>query len=450
MLDMYNDNHYHMVRRSIVHFAVSFHQNLPSNPSEITDLIVIGAGLHSLTLVSFLLDKRPQFRDRLQVIDPSGTWMQAWNTQFAAQEIPHLRSPAVHHPDPNSAGLRTFAEGRFAELYPPYDRPGTQLFQEFCEAVIARHQLQEGVHSDRVVQIEPIQISRRSRFRLRLANGSIVVARRVVLATGQGAPQVPDWVNHIPTGYPIECLCHSSQVNLRLLHCRGERILIVGGGQTTGHLALGALQRGATVTLMLRRTLQEKLFDADPGWLGPKYLKHFWAETNWHKRGQMIQSARNGGSMAPEVVHQLRRYREAGALIILEHCQIQAAQWQQPHWQVQCDTGDLLTCDRLWYATGHQLNAATHPLLQQVQSLYPTELINGLPVLDPYLRWPGCELFISGGLAALQLGPVARNLSGARAASGCIVEALLKPSLSFSSKLSPDRSPKRIGVTNQG
>lgn len=178
----------------------------------------------------------------------------------------------------------------------------------------------------------------RPRFQLSLDNGQTVIARRVVLATGQGAPQVPAWVHDIPAGYPGERLRHSSQVDLRCLDCRGEHILIIGGGQTTGHLALGALRRGATVTLMLRRTLQEKLFDADPGWLGPKYLKHFWAESDWDKRWQMIQSARNGGSISPEVVHQLRRHQRTGKLILLKNCQIQSAHWQDSHWEIHCDS----------------------------------------------------------------------------------------------------------------
>ena len=36
--------------------------------------------------------------------------MSQWQQQFAAQQIPYLRSPAVHHPDPNPFQLRTFAE----------------------------------------------------------------------------------------------------------------------------------------------------------------------------------------------------------------------------------------------------------------------------------------------------------------------------------------------------
>lgn len=73
----------------------------------------------------------------------------------------------------------------------------------------------------------------------------------------------------------------------------GKRVLIVGGGLTNGHLALGAISRGAKVHLMIRRQLAEKLFDAEPGWLGPKYLKDFFAQPDWGLRVIMIQQARN-------------------------------------------------------------------------------------------------------------------------------------------------------------
>jgi hypothetical protein len=91
-----------------------------------TDIAIIGAGPQALTLVTHILQKKDKLRSRIEVFDPSGTWMTRWHQQFAAQEIPQLRSPAVHHPDPNPHALRTFAEGRYDELHPPYDRPGTR------------------------------------------------------------------------------------------------------------------------------------------------------------------------------------------------------------------------------------------------------------------------------------------------------------------------------------
>ena len=103
-----------------------------------TDIAVIGAGPQALTLITHLLQKQKRMRERLsagfspgfQVFDPSGTWLTQWHRQFAAQEIRHLRSPAVHHPDCNPHSLRTFASGRAEELYDPYSRPSEPSYFE--------------------------------------------------------------------------------------------------------------------------------------------------------------------------------------------------------------------------------------------------------------------------------------------------------------------------------
>jgi hypothetical protein len=82
--------------------------------------------------------------------------------------------------------------------------------------------------------------------------------------------------------------------------------------------------------------------------------------------------------------------------------------------------------NRIWLATGSTLDVNHWSLLSDVRATHPLPVINGLPVLDPHLRWAGCNLFIMGGAAALQLGPVARNLFGGRLASERIVPALIK------------------------
>jgi FAD-NAD(P)-binding len=399
-----------------------------SQPSY-TDIAIIGAGPHALTLVTHLLQKRQTMRNRFLVLDPSGTWMQQWHQQFTALEIPHLRSPAVHHPDPNPAALRAFAEHRSEELFPPYDLPGTQLFRDFCQTLICRWQLQDRVLPGQIQRLEPMVCGNRSRFRLWLASGVSIIARRVVLAVGGGASQMPDWTHRIRLPYPRERLCHSRQVNFCTLRLPGERVCIVGGGLTSAHLAVGALARGARVTLLVRRQLQEKLFDAEPGWLGPKYLKGFEAESDCWKRWEMIQQARNGGSIPPAMMMALRRYQRQGQLTIHEHCEIKDACWQNSSWLMHCQNGGWLACDHLWLATGTILDATTQPLLAEVLEAYPNEMVNGLPVLDAHLRWRGCELYCMGGFAGLQVGPVARNLFGARMASNRIVPALVKSSL---------------------
>ncbi|NJM89387.1 MAG: lysine N(6)-hydroxylase/L-ornithine N(5)-oxygenase family protein [Hydrococcus sp. RU_2_2] len=393
------------------------------------DLAIVGAGSQALTLVTHLLQKRTKFRHRFLVFDPSGTWLSQWRHQFSAQEILHLRSPAVHHPDPNPHALRAFAEHRPHELFPPYDLPGTRLFEDFCTELIRRWQLENCIYPEKVVDILP----QKHRFQLILAGGESIIARRVVLATGEGIPQFPEWVDRITSPYPPERLCHSSQIDLRSLRLAGEKILIIGGGLTSGHLAIGAIAQNANVLLMARRTWQEKLFDADPGWLGPKYLKGFAAESSWYKRWDFIQAARNGGSMTPAMMLQLRRLSREGKITLKECCEVVAANWQDSHWLVKCANGDVYECDRIWLATGTKFNCQQNPLLKDVLAAYPTETIDGLPVLDESLRLPGSEFFLMGALAALQVGPVARNLGGGRMASDRIVRALTKASIALSS-----------------
>lgn len=387
------------------------------------DIAVIGAGPHALTLVAHLLQKRQKLAPKLLVFDPSGDWLQQWQQQFAALEIPHLRSPAVHHPHPNPFALRKFAQHRQDELFAPYDLPGTPLFQDFCRDVIRCYALQNKVVKAKVVKIEPLDNQLRPRLRLWLADGQVFIARRVILATGGGKRHLPEWVNQ--TSAHPECrLCHSQDVNLPQLQLSGETIIIIGGGLTAGHLAIGAIARGAKVILMSRRKLQEKLFDAAPGWLGPKYLKDFYAESDYQIRAQLIQQARNGGSMTPAMLMQLRRAQRKGNITIIENCQGVAANWQEKYWQLKGDDGNEYRCDRLWFATGTKLDVTAEPLLAEVLTAHPLPIVQGLPVLNQHLRWSGCELFIMGGLAALQVGPVARNLSGARMECASIVPAL--------------------------
>lgn len=407
------------------------------------DIAIIGAGVQALSLTTHLLQKSAKHYHKFLVFDSTGTWMNQWQQQFAAQQISHLRSPAVHHPDPNPYELRRFAEHRHQELFPPYDRPGTELFNDFCREVIRRWKLENKVYRAKISQILPIKHTSRSRFQLVLDTGETIIARRVVLATGSGKVQLPDWVDRITSDYPSDKLCHSQQIDLQRLNLIGEKVLIIGGGLTSGHLAMGAINLGATVTLMTRKQLQSKIFDADPGWLGPKYLKDFDAEIDWHTRYHKIQQARNGGSMTPEMMLQLRKAANEDKIMIDECCQVSSAQWHNL-WQVSCVDGNKHQhgearlgfpavprhqFNRIWLATGTKFDASGHPLLKDVLQAYPTEIVNGLPVLDNYLRLPKSNFFIMGGLAALQVGPVARNIGGGKMACDRIVPAIVKPSL---------------------
>jgi hypothetical protein len=171
----------------------------------------------------------------------------------------------------NCGGLPKIAPGN---LFRTEDLPGSRLFEEFCRDTIKRWHL-----GDRVIKAKVTRIQAKSgRFRLWFEDGKSAIARRVIAAACCGKPHLPGWVNQIQTQHPAQRIRHSHQVDLRNLQLQGKQILIVGGGLTRGHLAVGSIARAAKVLLRRRRYFPEKLFDAEPGWLGPKYLKGFAAE----------------------------------------------------------------------------------------------------------------------------------------------------------------------------
>ncbi len=194
------------------------------------------------------------------------------------------------------------------------------------------------------------------------------------------------------------------------------REVAAGGGLSAGHLV-----RGATVVWLVRRTLRLREFDSDPGWLGPKYLKGFEAESDWQRRWEMVQQARDGGSLTPAIYREIQVQPWENTAVI-------SAQATPTGIVLQTERG-AVRCDRLWLATGMEVTVETEPLLQEVRERYPTLIVGGWPVLDERLRWPGTEVFVMGALASLRLGPAARNLFGARLACDRLVPALRKPSL---------------------
>ncbi|MGQ9867006.1 MAG: FAD-dependent oxidoreductase [Pseudanabaenaceae cyanobacterium] len=366
---------------------------------------VVGAGPLGLAVACRLRD--------VPVFDPAGGWLARWHEQMAAQEIGVLRSPAVHHPHPDPFALRRFAEGWPGGLVPPYDRPRTDLFAAFCREVARGLP----VVPQKVVALRP---GRRD-WGLQLADGTVYRARRVVLATHAGRPRWPQWAIGVPG------ITHSTAVDLRRVgDLSGGVVGVVGGGLSAAHLVVGAAARGANVVWLVRRSLQIQEFDSDPGWLGPKYLKGFAAETDWQRRWEMVQQARGGGSITPALWRKIQRL----GIEPWENTAVLAATATPTGLRLETERGEVL-CDRLWLATGMEVTVDTEPLLQELRERYPTPIVGGWPVLDERLRWPGTEVFVMGALASLRLGPAARNLFGARLACDRLIPALTKPSLAL-------------------
>lgn len=356
-------------------------------------LVVVGAGPQGLALVLNLIERGPRWRDRITVIDPSGRWLGRWRDRFARHRIERLRSAAVHHPHPEPTQLRRHARrcDRLGELHDPYDLPGSDLFDHFCDRLLT----DAGLHELVLAASAATVVADRNGAHVTLNDGRALEAARVVIATNPTQRRIPPEAATFDRPWR-----HSDDIDLREEgDLSGRRIDVVGGGLTAVQLAIGAAEQGADATLWSRRPLVARQFDVEPGWLGPRELDRY-RRCDHRTRRRLIDEARGGGSVPAGDLERLRAsatlHRVAGDAL-----------------------GRALAsdADEVWLATGHVLDAGDDPLLGDLRRSVPTDLHDGLPRLDEHLAWPGTTVHLTGGYAALTLGPAARNLWGARQAA---------------------------------
>lgn len=381
-------------------------------------LAIVGAGPQALTCAAYLLARQPEMVDELVVVDPRG-WLVEWCEQFERLDIASLRSTGVHHPAPEPYALLDFARTRPSELLGTYQRPTAALFAEFCHSLLTRYGLHRRLRVARAVRLQPSG----GATQVTLDDGAVLAAGRVVVATNPGPPAIPDWASSLLGDTPGDRIVHSGRLDLRGAELADQRVMVVGGGLTAGQLALSALARGAAVTLVARRGLRKRLFDTDAGWLTRRELTRFHATADWSLRRRRIDQARGGGSVTPAVADALHAARTSGRLEF--RTTSIASVCDADHGPLRVDFGDgaCAEVDRIWLATGTRVDVTADPLLGDLARRCPVEVVGGLPVLDGDCRWPATDIHLMGRLAALQLGPVAGNLTGGRMAAERILTA---------------------------
>ncbi|MEM8706581.1 MAG: hypothetical protein AAGE98_09000, partial [Actinomycetota bacterium] len=233
-------------------------------------------------------------------------------------------------------------------------------------------------------------------------DGAVVRARRVVLAGNPRVPRIPDGVELGAAVVGLEGI-DLDQVR------PGQRIAVVGAGQTAGQLALRATQRGAVVTVVARGPQRVADLDVDAGWLMDDHLVPLRAVRDPVERRLIVEAAQCG-SMTADVDRDLRRLR------VTRVCEVGGieARDDAPGAVIRF-VGVECRVDRVWVATGSMPDLrASAPLAAVAEAGAPH--VGGWPVLDERLQW--CDgLVVVGALAALTLGPAAGNLGGARAAA---------------------------------
>lgn len=374
------------------------------------DWLIIGGGIHGAHLALVLARSGGVDPARLGILDPHEALLAEWERCTAATGMAYLRSTIVHHLALDPHDLWHFARRRGlrpGQFRGPYRRPALDLFRDHCLGQIAEHGLGR------------LHLRGRAAGLARTAHGWCVetdrgplAARRVLLAISVGEqPRWPGWARALrAAGGPVRHLYGCAGAGET---AAGESI-VVGGGISAAQAAV-ALARAApgSVTLVMRHEIRVEGFDSPAGWVGPKELRGFLAEPSMARRRALIAGARRPGSMPDDVARTLRRAEAAGMLRVMRGEVRRAA--VQPDGRVGLELPGLtLRADRVLLATGFEQGRPGGAWLDRAIAEHGLPLAPcGYPLIAPSLAWaPG--LYVTGALAELELGPVARNIAGAR------------------------------------
>ncbi|KAB7709203.1 SidA/IucD/PvdA family monooxygenase [Bacillus aerolatus] len=387
--------------------------------------MIIGGGIQGCTVASFLLKSRKTTTERLRIIDPGSKPLTNWKRMTSLIEMPFLRSPFVHHIDVAPFSLQNFAKKSFSRnhFYGDYKRPSLELFNAHCDETLEEAGVEKCWLQGRVKKVERDG----NHWAVQTEDGSVLKSKYVVIAIGvTEQPVWPEWAKHVKTINPSR-IFHIFDQEVQTVEEFSPPFLIIGGGITAAHLAIKlGRQFPGQVTLLTRHPFRLHDFDSDPGWLGQKYLRSFHQISCFGERRKKIRQARHKGSMPRDVYRTLRALEKKQSLAIIEG-EIDAE-------SIIRDSQHINVClshSKEWIKAGSIVLAngfdPSLPGGDWLESLIRQEHLMcadcGYPIVSKTLEW--CpHLFVAGALAELEVGPAARNVSGARMAAERIVTSV--------------------------
>lgn len=333
-----------------------------------------------------------------------------------------------------------------------YYTPSQALFVDHCQDVIDRYRLEGLVHKEGVENIDygvvrGVSINDEKLFTV-TTDSTCRYARTVVLAVGPAnkanIPRAPS----MPEG-DIPQACHSMHIKAfpeavvqkRMDAKLPTNVLVVGGGLTSAQLSDLAIRKGVTkVWHVMRGPLRLKHFDVGLEWMG-KYKNseqsRFWTADSDEERLEIIKQARGGGSISPFFMKRVKKHMESKKLELRTETRLIDAKFEgvdgDGKWTVQTEPEieGMPQIDYIYFATGIQSDFMSLPYLQTMIQKHPIKGFGGFPCLTEDLMWTkDVPLFMTGRLAALQLGPAAPNIGGAKVGAERVawaIEDLVKP-----------------------
>ncbi|RCW74977.1 FAD/NAD(P)-binding protein [Saliterribacillus persicus] len=380
--------------------------------------IIVGGGIHGCTVAVHLLKSGKAKLDELLIIDRYKNPLHKWSMITNRIGMDYLRSPSVHHIDKRPFSLQDFANkhGEGSVFLGIYKRPLLDLFNHHCQTLLNSLSIEKVWHQAEVTDIH----STNSGWQISTNHNVLLESKYVVLALGVNEqPALPEWAASLRNKAPDK-IRHIFEEQLGEVKEEGN-ICIIGGGISAAHLATKlCATSNKQVTLIKRHPFRVHDFDSDPGWLGPKFLVKYHKETDYHKRRLIINQARNRGSVPRKTFLKLRKCQAQNQLEVIDD-EIQTASYSEDRFHLSFEKSDSKDFSFIWLATGAQSCLPENQLLEKLikrEKLPCAEC--GFPIVNKELEWKE-GLYVTGALAELEIGPVSRNIAGARKAAAILV-----------------------------
>jgi hypothetical protein len=381
-----------------------------------TDVAIVGAGPYGLAAAAHLRGAGVDIR---VLGEPMSFWRtmpvgMLLRSNWTATSIADYRGPVSLDAFRAATGVRVDRPVPLAQFI----EYGTWVQQRIAPDVERR-------------PVETLEADRKG-FRLVLAGGERLHARRVVVAAGiKSFPNRPAFAD----GLAPELATHTGDHH-DLSVFSGSRVLVVGGGQSALESAALLHESGAEAEVVVR---------ADHlNWLhGGKYQRRL------GRLSPLVYAPTDVGPMGlsrlvavPELFRRFpravqdplayRSIRPAGAAWLGPRLQdvriimtrsIVSATAQGAGVRVTFGDGDQRTADHLLLGTGYRVDIARYPFLAP-SLLARLRRVNGYPVLGRGLESSVPGLYFLGAPAAFSFGPIMRFVSGGWYAGRALTRAV--------------------------
>lgn len=385
-------------------------------PEPCYEWLIVGGGPHGLALAGALVKAARFDHSSLAIVDAGPAPLWAWRKRAANCGMLNLRSDIRYHLDcwPQAVPY-TLAEWAATQLNSDYpvcvlDKEfghivaSTRLFDAHCNWFINDNRLGQFWQQGLVTRL--VRMNDERGWQICLSDGSSLNSRRVVLATGPGQLNYPRW------SQAIEPVYHLSNLQQHRADWQNfSHITVIGGALTSANFVLEVSRQKRSslpeVTLLLRSPLKTSILEANLSALTCEFQNRF-KQSDYSTRRALITQSRANGTIPAQVRDNLLK---TGAELV--QAEVVQASCHNSRIKLQLSNDIELETDAVVLGTGFVRGGWSNKLVMQVAQDYQISLSEcGYAMPSPNLEWlPG--LYLMGGEAELELGPICRNLAGA-------------------------------------